>query len=294
MKTTATLTITTAIALGLFHLSPAQADPAADAKATYQDIEKTLGLVPAFMKSFPDGEVGAVWDELKSVQLNPKTALPAKTKELIGLAVAAQIPCRYCIYFHTQVSKLAGASDNDIKEAIAMAGLTRHWSTVLNGMQIDFTEFKQELGRIGAYVQHPTPKGDAQPVVDAASAYKDIERTLGMVPTFMRRFPDEGVAAAWKISKSLELNPATSLNGKTKELIGLAVAAQIPCQYCVYFHTAIATMNGATDAEIREAVAMAAITRDMSTVLNGSLTDETQFRKDVDQIVANVKKAAKK
>jgi len=39
---------------------------------------------------------------------------------------------------------------------------------------------------------------------------------------------------------------------------------------------------------------MAAITRDTSTVLNGSMTDETQFRKDVDQIVANVKKAAKK
>jgi AhpD family alkylhydroperoxidase len=291
MKTIATLTITT---LALFHLAPAQADPAADAKATYRDIEKTLGLVPTFMKAFPDGEVGAVWEELESVQLNPKTALPAKTKELIGLAVAAQIPCRYCTYFHTQVSKLAGATDNDIKEAIAMAGLTRHWSTVLNGMQIDFSEFKQEIGRIGAYVQHPTPKGDAQPVVDAASAYKDIERTLGMVPTFMRRFPEEGIAGAWKISKTLELNPATSLDGKTKELIGLAVAAQIPCQYCVYFHTAVATMNGASDAEIREAVAMAAITRDMSTVLNGSMTDETQFRKDVDQIVANVKKAAKK
>ena len=39
---------------------------------------------------------------------------------------------------------------------------------------------------------------------------------------------------------------------------------------------------------------MAAITRDMSTVLNGSLTDEVQFRKDVDQIVVNVKKAAKR
>jgi AhpD family alkylhydroperoxidase len=271
----------------------ANADPAADAKATYKDIEKTLGFVPAFMHAFPDVEVTAVWNELKTVQMNPNSALPMKTKELIGLAVAAQIPCRYCTYFHTQVSALGGATEEDRKEAIAMAGLTRHWSTVLNGMQIDFTEFKQEVGRIGAYLQHPTAKGEAQPVVDAASAYTDIERTLGSVPTFMRRFPEEGIVAAWGISKSLELNPATSLSGKQKELIGLAVAAQIPCQYCIYFHTAAAQLNGATDAEIREAVAMAAITRDMSTVLNGSMADEPQFRKDVDQLVTNVKKAAK-
>jgi AhpD family alkylhydroperoxidase len=226
--------------------------------------------------------------------MNPKTALPMKTKELIGLAVAAQVPCRYCTYFHTQVSKIAGASDGDRKEAIAMAGLTRHWSTVLNGMQIDLGEFKQEVARIGAYLKNPTSKTAPQPVVDAPSAYSDIQRTLGIVPTFMRRFPEEGIVAAWSLSKSLELNPATSLDGKTKELIGLAVAAQIPCQYCIYFHTEAAKLNGATDAEIREAVAMAAMTRQVSTVLNGALVDETQFRKDTDQIVANVRAATKR
>jgi AhpD family alkylhydroperoxidase len=295
MKTLAIATITTTVAL--FNLVPASADSTAtaDAKTTYKDIEKTLGFVPMFMRAFPDAEVGAVWEELKTVQLNPHSALPMKTKELIGLAVAAQIPCKYCILFHTNVSRqLAGATEGEVKEAVAMAGLTRHWSTVLNGLQIDFAEFKQEVGRIGAYLQHPTPKGDAQPMVDAASAYKDIERTLGSVPTFMRRFPENGIVAAWSISKNLELNPKTELNGKTKELIGLAVAAQIPCQYCVFFHTAAAQLNGATDAEIREAVAMSAITRDMSTVLNGAMVDEPQFRKDVEQVITNVKKAAKK
>ena len=286
MKTLTTIAITASV---LFHLSPASAEP--DAKATYRDIDQTLGFVPGFMKAFPAVEVAAIWDEIKSIQLDPHTALAPKTKELIGLAVAAQIPCRYCTYFHTQVAKLDGASDEDVTEAIAMAGITRHWSTVLNGMQTDFTEFKQEIGRIGAYLKHPTPKGDPAPIVDAASAYKDIERTLGSVPTFMRRFPEAGIAAAWRGQKLLELNPATSLPGKTKELIGLAVAAQIPCQYCIFFHTEAAKLNGASDEEIREAVAMAALTRDISTVLNGSLVDEAQFRKDVDQIVTNVKKA---
>ena len=29
---------------------------------------------------------------------------------------------------------------------MAQAGLTRHWSTILNGLQIDFDEFKSEFG----------------------------------------------------------------------------------------------------------------------------------------------------
>jgi len=288
MKTLAIIATT----IALFHVSPASAEP--DAKSTYQDIEKTLGFVPQFFKAFPEEGIAAAWDELKSVQLNPKTALPGKTKELIGLAVAAQIPCKYCIYFHTQVAKLNGATEREVSEAIAMAGATRHWSTVLNGMQIDFTEFKQEVARVGAYLKNPTPKGDAVAVTDAASAYKDIERTFGSVPTFMRRFPEVGIAAAWRMMKTVQLSPTTALPGKTKELIGLAVAAQIPCQYCILFHTEAAKLNGATDAEIREAVAVASITRNWSTVLNGSQADETQFRKDVDHVVANVKKAAAK
>jgi len=283
LKTLAILAVTVTT------MSSARAEP--DAKATYQDVQATLGFVPGFMKAFPGVEVAAIWDEIKAIQLNPTTALPAKTKELIGLAVAAQIPCQYCVYFHTESAKADGASDEEIREAIAMSALTRHWSTVLNGLQIDLTEFKQEVARIGAYLQHPAPKGDPAPITDAKSAYKDIERTLGSVPTFMRRFPEVGIAAAWRSQKMLELNPATKLSGKTKELIGLAVAAQIPCQFCIHFHTEAAKLNGASDEEIRETVAMAALTRDISTVLNGALVDEPQFRKDVDQIVATVKKA---
>jgi AhpD family alkylhydroperoxidase len=272
-------------------MSPAHADNSA--KATYDDIQKTLGSVPGFFKQVPELSVAAAWGELKSIELNPNTALSGKQKELIGLAVAAQIPCRYCSYFHTKVSGLQGATDGDRKEAIAMAALTRHWSAVSNGMQLDLAEFKQELGRVIAFVKHPTPKVDAPAeVTDAASAYKDIEHTLGSVPTMMRRFPEAGIASAWLEMKSLELNPSTSLDGKTKELVGLAVASQIPCQFCIAYHTEIAKLNGATDQEIREAVAMAASTRHWSTILNGAMVDETAFRKDIDQVVTAAKKAA--
>jgi AhpD family alkylhydroperoxidase len=121
---------------------------AQDAQTTYRDIEATLGSVPTFFKLFPEEGIGGAWSEFKTVQLNPKTALSGKEKELIGLAVAAQIPCTYCIYFHTEAAKLNGATDAEIREAVAMAAITRHWSTILNGMQADPAAFRQETDTV--------------------------------------------------------------------------------------------------------------------------------------------------
>ncbi|TGQ96251.1 carboxymuconolactone decarboxylase family protein, partial [Mesorhizobium sp. M4B.F.Ca.ET.203.01.1.1] len=87
------------------------------------------------------------------VQLNPNTALNGKTKELLGLAVASQIPCQYCIYFHTLAAKANGASDEEIKEAIAMAAIVRHWSTMLNGSQVDLATFKKQTDDLFAAVK---------------------------------------------------------------------------------------------------------------------------------------------
>ena len=148
MKRTARRLRRISIAIGFASATFSGAAMAQDANATYQDIKATLGSVPTFFRLFPDEGVAAAWGEFKSIQLNPKTALSGKEKELIGLAVAAQIPCSYCIYFHTQAAKLNGATDAEIREAVAMAAITRHWSTVLNGMQADPTTFRQETDAV--------------------------------------------------------------------------------------------------------------------------------------------------
>jgi AhpD family alkylhydroperoxidase len=141
--------ITTAIGLGIVAgLTPTASAQDQNAQATYRDIEQTLGLVPGFFKQFPESGIAGAWAEFKSVQLNPKTKLDGKTKELLGLAVAAQIPCHYCIYFHTTAAKANGATDEEIREAVAMAAIVRHWSTVLNGTAIDFSAFKQEVDTV--------------------------------------------------------------------------------------------------------------------------------------------------
>jgi AhpD family alkylhydroperoxidase len=121
---------------------------AQDGAATYRDIEATLGSVPTFFKLFPQEGIAGAWSEFKTVQLNPKTALSGKEKELIGLAVAAQVPCSYCVYFHSEAAKANGATDAEIREAVAMSAITRHWSTVLNGMQVDPASFRQETDTV--------------------------------------------------------------------------------------------------------------------------------------------------
>ena len=104
--------LTAAVLAGLLSMHPAMAQDANDsAAAAYQDMQLTLGIVPGFFKQFPEVGIAGAWAEFKTVQLNPNTALTGKEKELIGLAVASQIPCTYCIYFHTAAAKANGATD---------------------------------------------------------------------------------------------------------------------------------------------------------------------------------------
>lgn len=102
---------------------------------------------PQWMQDvFAGQELQAAWQDYLAIYRNPDAALDAKTKQLIGLAVAAQVPCHYCTYAHTMMAEKAGASEQEIKEAIAVAAETRKLSTMLNGMQYDMDKFKAQLG----------------------------------------------------------------------------------------------------------------------------------------------------
>jgi len=272
------------------------ATPAAEAAKA--DIQKTLGFTPQFFLKLPESALPGAWEEMKSLQLNPGTALPGKTKELIGLGVAAQVPCHYCILAHTEFAKLNGATEAELGDAVAMAAVTRHWSTYLNGIQTDEAKFRGEIAQLVANVKKAaaTKAPAAKPitVVDGQTALADITQSFGFAPEFLRKFPDGARAGAWKQMRDVQLNPATALSGKQKELVGLAVAAQVPCRFCIIAHTEFAKLNGASDAEINEALGMAALTRNLSTMLNGMQVDEPQFRRDVDHLVKNASAAAKR
>src|SRR2546421_12473486 len=68
------------------------------AEETYRDIQATLGVVPSFFRAFPEAGLPGAWASFKQVQVSENTTLTPKVKQLIGLAVSAQVPCAYCVY----------------------------------------------------------------------------------------------------------------------------------------------------------------------------------------------------
>lgn len=86
--------------------------------------------------------------QAEAVLIGDAAKLDAKTRELIALGVAAQIPCQYCVYVHDRNAREHGASEAEVREAVATAAHVRHWSTVLNGMAYDFQAFKAEVDKI--------------------------------------------------------------------------------------------------------------------------------------------------
>ena len=71
----------------------------------------------------------------------------------MGLAISAVTKCRYCTLFHTEVAKLNGATDAEIEDAVHYAKSSVGWSTYLNGLQVDYDRFKEEVIRACDYVR---------------------------------------------------------------------------------------------------------------------------------------------
>ena len=124
-----------------------------------------------------------------------------------------------------------------------------------------------------------------------ADIYAEMQATLGLVPTFMKSIPDSSLELEWELMKRVQMMPGPIPN-KYRELIGISVAAATKCHYCVYFHTEFARLNGATDAEIEDALHYAKATTGWSTYINGSQVDTETFKSEVRAIVKFVKEQA--
>lgn len=111
-----------------------------------REIEETFGFVPSFYGAMADPALPSAWGLQRDLELG-ETSLDPITKELIGLAVASHIKCRYCIYYHTELALRHGATHEQLEEAIAMGGLTVLWSNALTGAQVDIDRFRKEVDR---------------------------------------------------------------------------------------------------------------------------------------------------
>jgi AhpD family alkylhydroperoxidase len=126
-----------------------------------QEIEQEFGTVPSMFQAFPDYALAGAWENFKQLS-GPQSKIPPKYRELLQLAVAAQIPCQYCIYFHTAAAKAFGATDEEIQEAVAQGAQTRHWSMILQGNQISFETFKKEFDGMMKFMAEKAAKSKSK------------------------------------------------------------------------------------------------------------------------------------
>ena len=84
-----------------------------DGRKHYKNLEETQKDMFQAFRSF-NNEI-----------FEKESSLPRKMKELIAIGVAHTTQCPYCIEGHVRAAKKAGASDQEISEAIFVAAALR-------------------------------------------------------------------------------------------------------------------------------------------------------------------------
>jgi AhpD family alkylhydroperoxidase len=122
--------------------------------------------------------------------------------------------------------------------------------------------------------------------------YKQIEDMFGVVPSMFKALPASSLEMEWQLFKRVQFDEGAIPN-KYRELIGVAISAVSKCKYCSFFHTEAAKLNGATDAEIEDAVHFAKSSAGWSTYINGLQLDYERFKKEVMQVARHVRSMQK-
>ena len=116
-----------------------------------------------------------------------------------------------------------------------------------------------------------------------AEIYAEMTKMFGLVPTFFTLVPDNSLEREWKLFLTVQFADGPIPN-KYRELVGVGIAAITKCEYCSLYHTEVAKLNGATDAEIEDAVHFAKSSAGWSAYLNGMRVDKEAFAAELEQV----------
>ena len=94
---------------------------------------------------------------------------------------------------------------------------------------------------IASLISLPRPRRKTRP---SSRPTRTLRRPSASSPATSRPTRQSAVAGAWAMTKGLLFDESNTLEPKVKSLINLAVAAQIPCQYCIWLETKTAKVAG--------------------------------------------------
>ena len=99
-------------------------------------VEKENGATPLIYTKLGDNPEALISHLLYKNAVTQAGALPAKTVELISLAVGAALRCDHCTTYHMQVAKNMGITNEEILEAVLIAGLLANSSVLANAYRL--------------------------------------------------------------------------------------------------------------------------------------------------------------
>ena len=125
--------------------------PVEEAEATgkvaeiFADIRRTKNLdrVPNLWRTLAVNEtqLELVWTSLKTL-MHPEavgrvSALDARTREIIAVAVSATNGCAYCVNSHTAALQKLGLDQAALGEVLAIVGLFNQTNSLADGYQVE-------------------------------------------------------------------------------------------------------------------------------------------------------------
>lgn len=121
-----------------------------DRQSIIEDIRTSLGVVPEEVNEMSDEMLEHDWPIMKLIMLSEKR-IPLKYKQLMGLAVASVLGNRRLSFFHRELAKHFGATDDEIREALNVARFNAGRSAFITGAGIELDTYRNEMKQI---VQH--------------------------------------------------------------------------------------------------------------------------------------------
>ena len=124
-----------------------------------QDLKDTFGMVPPPLSTIPDADMASEAPYFTKYVVG-ESEIPPKYRELIGIAVAANIKCPYCAHFHRRAAKMHGATEAELEEAYSLSSLTSRYSAMLHAQEYDLEQFKVETAQIGDHLESQAESED--------------------------------------------------------------------------------------------------------------------------------------
>nr|WP_129116290.1 carboxymuconolactone decarboxylase family protein [Halegenticoccus tardaugens] len=126
---------------------------------TQQEMEEILGQVPTWMELLAEPASEHSWGLFRDLEAG-ETDLSAREKALIGVGVAAAISCPYCSYFHKEDARLEGVTEDELEEAVNLASVTKYFSTILHGNEVNVDDFVVETDEIVKHIKEQEAAAD--------------------------------------------------------------------------------------------------------------------------------------